>query len=151
MELQPGDIVRTESGEVGKVVHTSRMTVFVALPTSSGDDTVAAYLESQLTKLEEQSKRDEEPRVQVSAASTAGLDEACLRKISELSSREREVFELMGDGLAASEIGAKLNIATTTVETYRERLKDKLGIHHGTSLVRCAILWRLQCGKPHGL
>ena len=52
MDLQPGDTVRTESGDVGKVVHTSRLTVFVALPTRSGDDTVAAYLESQLIKID---------------------------------------------------------------------------------------------------
>ena len=52
MDLKPGDWVRSYSGEVGKVVHTSRLTVFVALPTRSGDDTVAAYLESQLTKID---------------------------------------------------------------------------------------------------
>jgi hypothetical protein len=33
-------------------VHISRLTVFIALPTTSGVDTVAAYLESQLTKIE---------------------------------------------------------------------------------------------------
>jgi hypothetical protein len=38
MTFKPGDVVRTESGEVGKVVHTTRLTVFVALPTTGGDD-----------------------------------------------------------------------------------------------------------------
>jgi hypothetical protein len=57
MKLNPGDFVRTESGEVGKVVHTSRLTVFVALPTRGGVDTVAAYLESQLAKITEPPER----------------------------------------------------------------------------------------------
>jgi hypothetical protein len=61
MQLKPGDIVRTESGEVGKVVHISRMTVFVALSTPSGEDTVAGYLESQLTKIADRPKRADDP------------------------------------------------------------------------------------------
>jgi hypothetical protein len=61
MALQPGDIVRTESGEVGKVVHLSRMTIFVALPTRGGVDKVAAFLQSQLVKIAEQPKRDDQP------------------------------------------------------------------------------------------
>ena len=65
MKFEPGDLVRTESGDVGKVVHTSRLTVFVALPTSSGEDTVAAYLESQLTKIGEPANHATEiPEVQ---------------------------------------------------------------------------------------
>jgi hypothetical protein len=52
MELQAGDRVRTESGEEGKVVHTSRLTVFVAFPVHGQADRVEAYLASQLTKIE---------------------------------------------------------------------------------------------------
>jgi hypothetical protein len=52
MELQPGDYVKTNSGDVGKVVHISRLTVFVAFPFPGRDDLVQAYLESQLTKIE---------------------------------------------------------------------------------------------------
>jgi preprotein translocase subunit YajC len=51
MGLQPGDHVRTESGDVGKVVHISRLTVFVALATRNEADTVQGYLESQLEKI----------------------------------------------------------------------------------------------------
>jgi preprotein translocase subunit YajC len=52
MELQPGDWVETESGEVGKVVHISRLTVFVAFEIPGKADLVQAYLESQLTMIE---------------------------------------------------------------------------------------------------
>jgi hypothetical protein len=53
VELTVGDVVKTESNDVGKVVHISRLTVFVALPTRTGEDTVAAYLASQLRRAEE--------------------------------------------------------------------------------------------------
>jgi preprotein translocase subunit YajC len=48
--LQRGDYVQTESGEVGKVVHISRMTVFVVLSDPGKTDRIEAFLESQLTK-----------------------------------------------------------------------------------------------------
>ena len=52
MELQPGDYVKTISGDVGKVVHISRLNVFVAFAFPGRDDLVQAYLASQLTKIE---------------------------------------------------------------------------------------------------
>ena len=51
MELQHDDWVKTESGEVGKVVHISRLTVFVALSDHPNPDRIEAFLESQLMKV----------------------------------------------------------------------------------------------------
>jgi preprotein translocase subunit YajC len=51
MELERGNWVRTESGEVGKVVHISRLTVFMAFEVA-GNERVEAFLESQLTKVD---------------------------------------------------------------------------------------------------
>ena len=51
MGLQSGDSVKAESGKIGKVVHTSRLTVFVAFPVPGKVDRVEAFLESQLTKV----------------------------------------------------------------------------------------------------
>jgi preprotein translocase subunit YajC len=51
MGLHPGDSVKTESGEVGKVVHISRLTVFVALPVHGNVDRIEAFLASQLIKI----------------------------------------------------------------------------------------------------
>ena len=51
MELQVGEWVKTESGEVGKVVHISRLTVFVAHLVPCKEDRIEAYLESQLTTI----------------------------------------------------------------------------------------------------
>ena len=52
MELKRDDWVKTESGEVGKIVHISRLTIFVAHLVPCKADRVDAYLESQLTKIE---------------------------------------------------------------------------------------------------
>ena len=52
MDLQRDNWVRTESGEVGRIVHISRMTVFVAIRVRGNDDRIEAFLESQLTKIE---------------------------------------------------------------------------------------------------
>jgi preprotein translocase subunit YajC len=52
MKLQPGDCVKTESGEVGKVVRVSRLTVFVAIPERGKVDSIKAFIESQLAKVE---------------------------------------------------------------------------------------------------
>jgi hypothetical protein len=52
MELQVGDWVRNESGEVGKVVHISRLTAFVAYPLPGQDDYISGHLVSALAKIE---------------------------------------------------------------------------------------------------
>lgn len=61
MELQPGDWVRAESGEVGRVVHTARMSVFVELEGEPKEATLKAYLLSQLTKIDHVEPDAEEP------------------------------------------------------------------------------------------
>jgi hypothetical protein len=50
MELKRDDWGRTECDEVGRVVHVSQSTVFVALP-SHQIDRIEAYLEVHLTKV----------------------------------------------------------------------------------------------------
>ena len=47
-----GDRVRTETGEVGKIVHIARLTVFVQLELEPDDASLKAFLMSQLTKLD---------------------------------------------------------------------------------------------------
>lgn len=59
--------------------------------------------------------------------------------ISRLSAREREVLALTAEGFSSAEIGVRLGISGKTVETYRERLMEKLGLHHRSELVRLAL------------
>jgi DNA-binding NarL/FixJ family response regulator len=59
--------------------------------------------------------------------------------LEELSEREREVLTLTAEGYSASEVGKKLFLSPKTVETYRARLMQKLGLSHRSELVRFAL------------
>jgi DNA-binding NarL/FixJ family response regulator len=56
-----------------------------------------------------------------------------------LSDRERDVLRLLAQGRRTKEIAAELGLSPKTVETYRARLMDKLGIDNLSGLVRFAI------------
>jgi hypothetical protein len=52
MELKQNDWIKTDSGEIGQVVHISRLTVFVAVPDALNPHQICAFLESQLVRVE---------------------------------------------------------------------------------------------------
>ncbi|MEX2468014.1 MAG: response regulator transcription factor [Gemmatimonadota bacterium] len=56
-----------------------------------------------------------------------------------LSAREREVLALTAEGFSSREIGGKLFISPKTVDTYRSRIMEKLGLSHRSELVRFAL------------
>ena len=51
------------------------------------------------------------------------------------------MFQLLGQGKAAAEIAGRLNLSRKTVETYRRRAKEKLGLESVTELLQFAIRW----------
>ncbi|MDJ0785326.1 MAG: response regulator transcription factor [Myxococcota bacterium] len=59
--------------------------------------------------------------------------------LSQLTSREREVLQLIAEGLSSKEIADELELSTRTVETHRSHIMEKIGIHKVSSLVRFAI------------
>jgi len=59
--------------------------------------------------------------------------------LHKLSSREQEVLALTAEGYSSKEIGEKLFISPKTVDTYRSRIMDKLGLSHRSELVRFAL------------
>jgi DNA-binding CsgD family transcriptional regulator len=56
-----------------------------------------------------------------------------------LSNRERDVLRLTAEGYTAPEIGAKLSISPKTVDTYKQRVNEKLGLCHRADYVRFAL------------
>jgi DNA-binding NarL/FixJ family response regulator len=58
-----------------------------------------------------------------------------------LTSREAEIFALIGDGLTSREIGERLQISEHTVQTHRKRAAAKMGTQ-GDELTRIAIAQR---------
>jgi DNA-binding NarL/FixJ family response regulator len=59
--------------------------------------------------------------------------------LARLSAREREVLQLLAEGRTGAEIAQRLSLSQKTVETYRARLVEKLGIRDVAGLVCFAI------------
>lgn len=58
--------------------------------------------------------------------------------LDDLSNRELQVLHLLGAGLGSAEIASSLSLSIKTVGTYRERLKEKLGVETALQLERRA-------------
>ncbi|MBI5592154.1 MAG: response regulator transcription factor [Deltaproteobacteria bacterium] len=58
-----------------------------------------------------------------------------------LTNRELEVFRLIGDGYSTKEIADQMRLSHKTIGTYRENIKEKLGLKHYTELVKSAVHW----------
>ncbi len=58
-----------------------------------------------------------------------------------LSDREIEVFQLFGLGLNSREISERTNLGTSTVDSYRARIRAKLGIKNAAELYQRAAQW----------
>lgn len=56
-----------------------------------------------------------------------------------LTTRQRQVLQLIAEGYATKEIAEKMGLSAKTVKTYRVQLMRELGIHRVASLVRYAI------------
>ena len=56
-----------------------------------------------------------------------------------MSEREKEVLTLLAWGYSNKEIAANLGLSTKTVETYRARISEKLGLRSRTEIVRYAL------------
>jgi DNA-binding NarL/FixJ family response regulator len=61
----------------------------------------------------------------------------------ELTTREREIVQLLAEGKSNKEIAALLDLSAKTVETHRHNLMTKLGLHSLSELVRYAVRNRI--------
>lgn len=83
------------------------------------------------------------PRIASSLLSkTVGQQSVPSRSDQEsLSDRELEVFEFFGKGMTTKEISVRLNLSPKTIATYRDRIKEKLGVKNTSELIRNAVQW----------
>lgn len=61
--------------------------------------------------------------------------------VALLADRELQVFEMLGKGQGTRQIAELLLLDVKTVETYRARIKDKLGLKDSSELLQRAIAW----------
>jgi two-component system response regulator NreC len=75
------------------------------------------------------------------AAATAAIEEPATEPTSldVLSARERQVLEMVAQGLNNTEIGQQLGLSHKTIARHRERIMNKLNLHSRTELVKFAI------------
>ena len=78
-----------------------------------------------------QAQRSTEPR----------LSDA-VRGVAQLTPREREVMARVAEGYTNSQIAEELRLGIKSIETYRSRVMEKLGLSSRAALVRFA----LECG-----
>ena len=60
-------------------------------------------------------------------------------RFDKLTERERDVLRLVAAGYTAPEIGEKLFISPKTVDTYKQRINEKLGLAHRADYVKFAL------------
>lgn len=59
--------------------------------------------------------------------------------LESLTTREREVLQLIGEGYTTKEIATKLNISVRTADVHRTHLMQKLAVHNVAGLTRASI------------
>jgi DNA-binding NarL/FixJ family response regulator len=64
-------------------------------------------------------------------------------RFEDLSKREQEILKLVASGYSAPEIGEQLHISPKTVDTYKQRINEKLGLHHRSDYVKFALKLKL--------
>jgi DNA-binding NarL/FixJ family response regulator len=74
--------------------------------------------------------------VERSTSTNAGRD---MSVYSTLSSREREVLQLVAEGKTSAETAKEMHISVKTVETHRRNIVQKVGLHGTAELTKYAI------------
>lgn len=75
-----------------------------------------------------------------------GRKEPTRSPLDALADRELEVFRLIGQGVKTAAIAERTHLSVKTVETYRDRIRQKLDLHDGTALAHYATQWVLENG-----
>lgn len=111
-------------------------------------DPVEALLAAVLGALE--GRRVVGPQIEdlLLASLASGAVELRDSEAAVLSDRELQIFCLIGDGLGTRAVAERLRVSVKTVETHRERIKDKLQLRSGTELQRRALLFHERAGQP---
>lgn len=124
---EQADFVRDviEAGASGYVVKTVAVEELVqAITVVAGGK---AYFSPQMTQA----------ALEFYAAKANGT--TCAKSSADLSEREWEVLKLVAQGSSTKQIAASMGITHRTVETYRERMMQKLDIHNVAGLTRFAV------------
>jgi DNA-binding NarL/FixJ family response regulator len=82
-------------------------------------------------------------RVLAKSLTTKDPAKAERERYERLTDRERDVLRLVAEGYSAPEIGEKLFISPKTVDTYKQRIHEKMGFAHRADYVKLALRLKL--------
>lgn len=82
-------------------------------------------------------------RVLAKSLTTRDPARAERERYEKLTERERDVLRLVAEGYSAPEIGEKLFISPKTVDTYKQRIHEKMGFAHRADYVKLALRLKL--------
>jgi DNA-binding NarL/FixJ family response regulator len=70
-----------------------------------------------------------------------GKSECPVSPIEQLSDRELEVFQMLGEGKPSRQIAEELNLTIPTIHSFRNRIKEKLQLKNSTEIMLHAMQW----------
>ena len=70
-----------------------------------------------------------------------GKKDEPLSSVEQLSDRELEVFQMLGEGKSSRQIAEALDLSIPTIHSFRNRIKEKLQLKNSTELVLHAMQW----------
>jgi len=70
-----------------------------------------------------------------------GKEDETMSSVKQLSDRELEVFQMLGEGKSSRQIAEALNLTIPTIHSFRNRIKEKLQFKNSTELVLHAMQW----------
>ncbi len=71
----------------------------------------------------------------------SGRTDRPVSSIEQLSDRELEVFRMLGEGKATRQIAEELGLSIATINSFRNRIKEKLDLKNATELILHAAQW----------
>lgn len=91
------------------------------------------------------------PRAEHALLEALALGGMQMRESDEaaLSDRELQVFRLLGEGLGTRAVAEELHVSVKTVETHRQRIRQKLRLANGRELHQRAVLSRAASGRQN--
>ena len=70
-----------------------------------------------------------------------GKSEGPVSPVEQLSDRELEVFQMLGEGKPSRQIAEELNLTIPTIHSFRNRIKEKLQLKNSTEMMLHAMQW----------
>ncbi len=76
-----------------------------------------------------------------------GKTEHPVSPIEQLSDREPEVFQMIGEGKPTRQIAQELDLTIPTIHSFRNRIKEKLELKNSTEMMLHAMQWVRERGE----